>query len=124
MTLEDEIKVALELCEKATPGPWFPQEINGTYHTKKGCVWNVPDWKDPGETGFCVATINHYCGTEADAEFLAASREGWPRALKQLQIAIRALDRYTQSPEHWPEDVKKYPAKWAEEALEEMGKVK
>jgi hypothetical protein len=76
-----DLKADLELCNKATPGPWknFSDTFEPTVYTKEldGC------------RGSCIARMfglytEH---TKANAEFVAQAREGWPHAIER---AIKA----------------------------------
>jgi hypothetical protein len=71
---EAEIKEALEICERATPGPWTTDADEG--------------WGTAGVTGLALYGD---CEIEpADARFIAHARTNYPKALKALQ-RIRAL---------------------------------
>ncbi len=70
-----DLKKDLELCNKATKGPWYTGGIDG-----------VPNR--------LIATTSFYGGGKiytrgqeanpgADAEFIAAARDGWPEAIKR-----------------------------------------
>lgn len=80
------------ICEAATKGPWaviveecdeygcgrgeiFVDEIERSFHS---CEWADPkDWERD----------------EANADFCAAARTGWPATIRALKVAREALDR-------------------------------
>ncbi len=61
-----DLKADLELCNKATPGPWVFNGISVL-----------------GAHGLLIARTPN----DADAEFIAQAREGWPHAIER---AIKA----------------------------------
>lgn len=67
-----DLKVDLELCNKATPGPWL-LENNHEY------PFTILDF----EYADVMAT---YC-TNSDAEFISQAREGWPHAIERAMKA-------------------------------------
>jgi len=94
----------LELCEKATPGPW--EQMNGTdVFTKLGAV-NGDGVKADDNAGWYIAD----CGVEgftpvngedmelsiaeqrANARFIAEAREGWPHAIRRALEAEAERD--------------------------------
>ncbi len=78
---ERDLKAGLELCNKATPGPWKEQ---GT---------SVQEWCIVSEsTGDTVVGADYRDGpwvriTAEDADFVIEAREGWPHAIER---AIKA----------------------------------
>jgi hypothetical protein len=57
-----DLKADLELCNKATPGPWVFNGISVL-----------------GAHGLLIARTPN----DADAEFIAQAREGWPHAIER-----------------------------------------
>ena len=82
-----EIDAALELAEKATAGPWTVEKYTN-YHGYS--VWG---------SGCCIAerwykdavTDDSAKEIAGDSAFIAASRTGWPTALRCLKTAITGL---------------------------------
>lgn len=72
-----DLKADLELCNKATPGPWKVSTSGNVYPVD-------------GDYKFAIC-----CGTElVDAKFIAQAREGWPYAIRralEAEIALVAL---------------------------------
>ena len=64
-----DLKADLEICNKATPGPWIQDRCNVSAQ---------------GYTLFIT-----YVSGKNDAQFVAAAREGWPEAIER---AIKAED--------------------------------
>lgn len=98
MTTPNWIDEALALCEKATPGPWDTDE------DETGRVWRrlpteyIASAKfDPPADGHGQASRRSECNPRTfdqrhnDAAFIAAAREGWPKALKALEILLAAV---------------------------------
>ena len=94
-----DLKKDLALCEKATPGPWecllgewgcyaeCENESGCNAQKEASCPYyhqmypaNVPE-------ALTVEDGDYWGYSDADAEFIAASREGWPEAIGR---AIRA----------------------------------
>ena len=72
MTEKRDLKADLELCDKATPGPWLLE--NNHEHP-----FTILDF----EYADVMAT---YC-TNSDAEFIIQAREGWPHAIARAMKA-------------------------------------
>ena len=79
MTLDEidarllEIEAELAICRAATPGPWWDE--SGVIHAQR-------------ETG-CVHPAA--AGVNANADFIASSRTGYPKALAGERRLLRAL---------------------------------
>jgi hypothetical protein len=86
-----DLQADLEICNKATPGPWeatseFDEDVRVCQIENEECVcclalmgdynWEKEEWKE--------GSIKQW---NKDAEFIAASREGWPHA---IEMAIKA----------------------------------
>lgn len=71
----------LAICNAATQGPWVYSE--GLYVVK-----NVT-----GDSFEWDADFVAEAGTEEDAAFIAAAREGWPHAIRRAQAAEAEVDR-------------------------------
>jgi hypothetical protein len=86
MTIRTKIAELRKLAEEATPGPWADAgwghiSQNGS---EDGWTIHVFDWQDDRETN--------------NAAFIAASREGLPWALEQLETAIGLLEECVTGP--------------------------
>lgn len=88
-----DLQADLEICNKATPGPWeatseSDEDVRVCQIENEECVcclalmgdynWEKEEWKE--------GSIKQW---NKDAEFIAASREGWPEAIER---AIKAED--------------------------------
>lgn len=71
MTQRD-LKADLELCNKATPGPWVFNGISVL-----------------GAHGLLIARTPN----DADAEFIAQAREGWPHAIERAMRAEAEVEQ-------------------------------
>lgn len=82
-----EIDAALELAEKATPGPW---KTGGTGELLMRGKWGIGSLT-------CHEYVAEDCPVIPEVEqrdnaaFIAASRNGWPKALRALKTAIEGL---------------------------------
>lgn len=78
---ERDFEQDLRTCEAATPGPWvttyYDERVSKTPHWCVDC--NPPDV-------LTVAILDGgYGGNEQlDADFIAAAREGWPAAIREV----------------------------------------
>ncbi len=80
-----EIDAALELAEKATPGPW---EARFSHNSIFGPINQVMQ----GDGNGCFLAINACMSAPGDDPFfIAASRNGWPKTLRALKTAIEGL---------------------------------
>ena len=88
MSEQRDLRADLELCQKATPGPWKPfrDTFEPAIYTKL----------EDGCRGVCVARLEGLHGERQrnDANFIAAAREGWPEAIER---AIKAESKNTES---------------------------
>lgn len=85
--LTDEwIKEQLELCEKATPGPWHIGDRGGPAGPFHSLV---------NPSGRVVAMM---IDSTSDAQSMAAARQGYPLVLTVLRIIARRWpDRYEEA---------------------------
>lgn len=94
MTVSDgEITEALALAEKATPGPWrvhHRDAMNRTNDPARGDEGCGLGWEFDQDAGPPEATLRGLFARGHDAAFIAAAREGWPRALRALQAEREA----------------------------------
>lgn len=79
MTTEE----ARKICEAATEGPWFAEEVD-----RDGLTW-----VDDGRTGD-DKLFPFKCET-SDAQFIAAARTGWPEALDEIDRLQAENERLT-----------------------------
>jgi len=83
---EEEIERDLDICERATEGPW---EDHSTCDSLCGPGLDI---RDPdGEPVFYVNTHGEIMAEMADCHFTAKAREGWPRALREIQRLRKVL---------------------------------
>ena len=74
-----DLKADLEICNKATPGPWNGEENTGVEPVfETGC-------------GCCTESTL----SKEDAEFIAEAREGWPHAIERAIKAEAEVERLT-----------------------------
>lgn len=76
---DEEIRAALEVCERATPGEWWRHSACG------GCAVTAYKPGTSGGKGVDVAITEGHENSINDATFIAASRTGYPRALRAIQ---------------------------------------
>ena len=84
--MKRDLKADLEMCNKATPGPWNAVDRLSRYVTTTGEV------KSFTQEQFVQSERETICTTykpknEHNANFIAQAREGWPHAIKR---AIKA----------------------------------
>lgn len=72
-----DLKADMELCKKATPGPWCEDGDGSVYSA------DDEDSGDICEMYFCRSTD----ATNANAVFIAEAREGWPEAIERAEKA-------------------------------------
>ena len=87
----------LEICAKATAGPWFIEKEKLIDETLGFIISN----KGEGETSdkclmlwsqfFCPKEGDILEQLEADAEFITAAREGWPATINLLLQAVQLI---------------------------------
>ena len=79
-----DLQKDLEICNKATRGPWYTVPKEGTPN------------RLIATTSFFGGGKIYAKGQEAspgvDAEFIAAAREGWPEAIERAMRAEKALE--------------------------------
>jgi hypothetical protein len=77
------LKEMLEICEKATPGPWQLEEYKGMFRVYAG------------EKSLRIVSgiIDSYSSEDErnNGNYIAESREGWPYTIKRLIVAERLL---------------------------------
>lgn len=93
-----DLRKDLETCNKATPGSWeatseSDEDIRVCQTENEECVcclalmgdynWEKEEWKE--------GSIKQW---NKDAEFIAASREGWPHAIERAIKAEAEVERY------------------------------
>jgi hypothetical protein len=79
-----DLKKDLELCNKATKGPWYTGGIDGVPNRLIATTSFFGGGK--------VYTRGQDASPGADAEFIAAAREGWPEAIERAMRAEKALE--------------------------------
>lgn len=82
-----DLKADLELCQKATPGPWEYDGMHNEIHTPQGEEYFliISECRAaPDQEFICDSFGHHYDNNFA---FIAAAREGWPEAIER---AIKA----------------------------------
>ena len=65
----------LEICNRATPGPWLPGHL--------------PDIEQDCE----ICKINAFYNKNVNREFIAQAREGWPHAIERAIKAEAEVER-------------------------------
>ena len=70
-----DLKADLELCKKATPGPWNVQSFMAN-RARRYEIFDVQ--------GECVGTL---VDNQDNAEFITQAREGWPHAIERAMRA-------------------------------------
>ena len=82
MLTADDLKQARELCEKATPGEWFVENLFGVYF---GCE----DYQIANT--LCTGITEEGC--EENAKFIAASRTLIPKLLDHIEALQKENER-------------------------------
>jgi hypothetical protein len=92
-----DLQADLEICNKATPGPWeatseSDEDVRVCQIENEECVcclalmgdynWEKEEWKEGSKKQW-----------NKDAEFIAASREGWPHAIERAIKAEAEVER-------------------------------
>ena len=67
-----DLKADLELCNKATPGPWVYGDTNHGYYLSM-----------PYRGGLAMILKQHKRPRVSDMRLIAESREGWPEAIER-----------------------------------------
>jgi len=85
VTIQEFITTNLEICDKATEGPWLIHE--GTIAYGPDNTWH----------SFVMQKKERLCDEDivATRDFIAASRLALPKALKALELAARHLELCT-----------------------------
>lgn len=90
-----DLKADLEICERATPGPWWNE--GGVIHAKNPGIWTEQNCS-------CVHIARVYygywenarlCEQEVNGDFIDEAREGWPEAVRRAMAAeerVRELE--------------------------------
>jgi hypothetical protein len=101
MIPDDELKQMREVCEKATPGPWFLMPEKSGVRTD-GSVWYRDAhvcYGDPDNDNESFDLFDHY--HIPDLEFIAMARNNFERVLDEVErilgIAARFNERYDAS---------------------------
>lgn len=89
---EEWIREQIELCEKATPGPWMLGWPGEQWPMARRCVSNCD-----GKSIILAGTDRHGyyptgIQTEADGLFIVAARERYPKVLERLVILQKAIN--------------------------------
>lgn len=87
-----QIDEALALAEKATPGPWIhdkSRETIGDVTTED--LDGIAQAQERIEVQKKLGRLGQAPQRDANAAFIAASRTGWPIALRCLKTAIEGL---------------------------------
>jgi hypothetical protein len=84
---DDALDAAMELCEQATPGPWFMGDVGYARMIPRPGLVVCAD--DDDETTVCRVEYER----EADAAFIAAARTLFPRLISEVR---RGRDREAQ----------------------------
>jgi len=78
-----DLSADLALCNAATPGPWHAQETGDVWQLFGGLHGNMQLVKAPKHG----TNYAEYWPEEADAKFIAESREGWPESIRRAIAA-------------------------------------
>lgn len=108
MTRDEQIAAELAVADEATPGPWLRGSTAYCPHAPMGGHHNI--WREPG------IDVTDPCAhlTVPDADFIAAARTGYPRALRELAEARALLAKRScqasdcDDPECMPGDVRAF----------------
>ena len=94
--LARSLEADLRLCQAATPGPWIFDPTHPHLATRGVQVWVAPPHPlAPGEQ-HAVAQANvdgfRVPAARANADFIAAARDGWPAAIRRALTAEAQRD--------------------------------
>jgi len=86
----EEIDEGLLLADEATPGPWTTSTDHGTLNH---VAWTTAHgWVHSDRSGIrCAPSADSEKHVRQDAKFIAAAREGWPRALLEVTRQRQAM---------------------------------
>ena len=87
-----DLQEDLEICNKATPGPWYREKTGAEF---KGfsleCLIGTTSLYTTGNNIFAQPQRGSF--PAADANFIAAAREGWPEAIERAIKAEEELQK-------------------------------
>ena len=111
-----DLNYDLEICDKATPGPWKYEP--GEWDCNKECGDPAPCLKEVSECGYIkqlypanvigpfIIECDAYCGLNDDnAKFVAAARDGWPEAIKRAIVAESLIENAGKELKDWMQRV-------------------
>ena len=85
------IAEAEAICEKATPGPWWRENIDDSAHKGKGCQDYIvaqiepPSEYSDGQEHIVTCDSGYYGPRKHDANFMCYARTALPKALEMLK---------------------------------------
>ena len=110
-----DLQKDLELCKKATPGPWEREQKNGWWKLPEDVNGKQRNTHNHGRIlvkekpfGDVISTLRRYGGQDEDAEFIAQAREGWPHAIERAlkaETLNRELAEVLKGYERWEADL-------------------
>jgi hypothetical protein len=80
MSKPRNLKVDLEICNRASKAPW--RVVTNKHPTTSGNSWG---WVEGTRENWCWSNDNKK--SYADARFIAQAREGWPHAIERAMKA-------------------------------------
>lgn len=99
-----DLAADMEICEKATPGPWEVSEEEMGHVIRMATALDDPGEYEPQhfiEYSHCLlygdgkAQEKQLAEAKANAEFIAAAREGWPEAIQRAMEAEKEIKNIT-----------------------------
>lgn len=87
-----DLKADLELCQKATPGPWTPTPGN---------EFVAQDKYDEDDCRQGICRLLHKPKRKEDSEFIAAARTGWPDAIERAIVAESLIEDAGKELKEW-----------------------
>ena len=88
-----DLKADLELCNEATPGPWYREKTGANFKGFSSEVI-IADTSRYATGNKVYAEPEGGQFPSSDADFIAQAREGWPYAIEQALAEKERADKY------------------------------
>lgn len=102
-----DLRADLEICNKATPGPWYREKTGAEFNGfSLECLIGTTSLYTTGNNIFAQPQRGSF--PAADANFIAAAREGWPEAIERAIKAEAEVVRLRAGLERFKTTIKEY----------------
>ena len=91
--IKRDLKADLELCNNATPGPWYREKTGANFKGFSSEVI-IADTSRYATGNKVYAEPEGGQFPSSDADFIAQAREGWPYAIEQALAEKERADKY------------------------------